>query len=680
MTRIIFSFLISLVTISVITGASFIAGQDSEKLYNDGPYVKISKDSVLYMWMEEGEVNNTTVHKSAVFIFDRPSLPKVTNNLLDFEPDAVTAEYETEEPIFALSDIHGQYELMKQILSTNGVIDDQDQWTFGKGHLVLAGDVMGRGDRVTECQWFIMKLEKQAEKAGGKLHFLLGNHELMVMHGYLDYANEKYKYTSANLGFTYNQLYASDQLFGKWLSGKNVVLKINNVLYVHGGISQEVLDFKLSIPKINETFKTKIYFQSPEKIASSKVLSGLYFEEGPLWYRGYAYPYSFNPKKIDAVKKRYKIDHIVVGHTTLSEIKALYNNQVILIDSGIKNGEFGEALVIEKGEFRVVDNQGRNRELVSEENKKEKKVSLFEHMYGKDALIAVIPEEFSTLKKALNKNEPVQGVVDFFVDKEQLSFTTRYELGGKTRRTICVNPPVKINLVKSELSNFNFKKDLDKFKFVFQCDAAKSKLESLMQEKLVYDLYSVVSEYSHRTQLIKVKVGKNRNYLQAFILEDDDEVAARNKAQRIKVAAISLDAVDRKEYVRMCLFQFMIANTDWSARRGHNTEIFQRLEDKTFVITPYDFDYAGIINNSYAVVAELIPVERVTDRYFMDKKVTYEELTDAVSYFLSKENELLDTCDQAIYLSEGTRKRMRRFIEGFYKIIGEEKQLKFMLK
>ena len=45
----------------------------------------------------------------------------------------------------------------------------------------------------------------------------------------------------------------------------------------------------------------------------------------------------------------------------------------------------------------------------------------------------------------------------------------------------------------------------------------------------------------------------------------------------------------------------MIANTDWSARKMHNSKLYQRIEDEAYLTIPYDFDYAGIINNEYAV-------------------------------------------------------------------------------
>lgn len=57
--------------------------------------------------------------------------------------------YNTEENIFAISDIEGDFDKFIQILQRNKVINDSLNWDFGKGHLVFLGDFFDRGDDVT---------------------------------------------------------------------------------------------------------------------------------------------------------------------------------------------------------------------------------------------------------------------------------------------------------------------------------------------------------------------------------------------------------------------------------------------------------------------------------------------------------------------------------------------------
>src|SRR5687767_4109579 len=50
------------------------------------------------------------------------------------------AVYNKAATLFVVSDIEGEYEAFKQLLKAAGVIDNTLNWTFGKGHLVIAGD------------------------------------------------------------------------------------------------------------------------------------------------------------------------------------------------------------------------------------------------------------------------------------------------------------------------------------------------------------------------------------------------------------------------------------------------------------------------------------------------------------------------------------------------------------
>jgi len=87
------------------------------------------------------------------------------------------------ERIVAVGDLHGDYKAFTKILKGTGLIDGELHWIGGKTHLVQIGDVMDRGPDAKKIFDLMMKLEKEAEKAGGKLHMLIGNHEEMNITG-----------------------------------------------------------------------------------------------------------------------------------------------------------------------------------------------------------------------------------------------------------------------------------------------------------------------------------------------------------------------------------------------------------------------------------------------------------------------------------------------------------------
>ena len=86
------------------------------------------------------------------------------------------------ERIVAVGDLHGDFNNFVRILKFNEIIDSQNDWAAGKTHLVQIGDVMDRGDHAKRIFDLLKDLEIKAEKAGGKVHFLLGNHEELNIH------------------------------------------------------------------------------------------------------------------------------------------------------------------------------------------------------------------------------------------------------------------------------------------------------------------------------------------------------------------------------------------------------------------------------------------------------------------------------------------------------------------
>ena len=93
------------------------------------------------------------------------------------------------ERIVAVGDVHGDYEQFVKLLRGAGLLDKESKWAGGKAHLVQTGDVPDRGARSRDVMDLLMKLEKQAKKAGGYVHALIGNHEAMNMYGDLRYVH-----------------------------------------------------------------------------------------------------------------------------------------------------------------------------------------------------------------------------------------------------------------------------------------------------------------------------------------------------------------------------------------------------------------------------------------------------------------------------------------------------------
>ncbi len=358
--------LFTLLTLSVSTFAlSFSANASDEEAkveplppVNDGPYVFVNKEQQLEShWLCQGEVESQTITVSSFpKAISACNMPATVHGLTSRENKVL--EFSGDYPVAALSDFHGQYDLMIELLTNNNIIDADKNWAFGKGHFVITGDIFDRGDKVTEILWFLYDLEQQAQKAGGDIHLTLGNHEVMVLNGDLRYLHPKYIETAKQLGMPFEKLFTKDSILGNWLRSKPVLVKVNNMLFAHGGFHPSLAVEKRSIIEINTVFKNSLVKSELDKPREGWA-KFLHKTNGPIWYRGYFgsdYPEGSKKRdngatstEIDLLLKHFDVKHLIVGHTSQKQIETRYQGRVIAIDSSIKRGSYGEILFIENG-------------------------------------------------------------------------------------------------------------------------------------------------------------------------------------------------------------------------------------------------------------------------------------------------------------------------------------------
>lgn len=244
----------------------------------------------------------------------------------------------------AISDIHGQYDLMLKILQAGKIIDAQGNWAFGSNQLVVVGDIMDRGDKVNEALWHVYVLQQQAKAAGGMVHMLPGNHETMVLRGDLRYVHPNYQQVADKLNTPLPELYGKTTVLGAWLRQLPLFVRINDTLFVHGGISPEFAKGTESIADVQQAF-AQSWGQSKDALKQQPLANLLQTGQGPLWYRGYFKDdIPSNPALLTEQLARFGAKRIVVGHTTMDDVYQHHNGVVYSVDSNIKEGESGAML------------------------------------------------------------------------------------------------------------------------------------------------------------------------------------------------------------------------------------------------------------------------------------------------------------------------------------------------
>lgn len=334
---------------------------EAEKTISDGPYVFTKNDSVQVKWVSESKAHTQNITPNDWLEITHSPTFKVKFEQLDMLKQKTTSNYENVENIAVLSDIHGQYQLFVDLMKANGIVNEQGDWNYKNGHLVIVGDAFDRGEKVTETLWHIVKLKLQAEQAGGKVHFLLGNHEIMVLNADLRYLHPKYREIEQLLGLSCDQLFGKNTLMGQWLRASPIVIRINDILFNHAGLSPAMAKADMSIDSINQIFSTRIIGNHKDSIKSNPQLSLLARSQGPIWYRGYFKDEKLTTAQVDSVLNCFQANRIVVGHTSMEQVEVLFNNKVLAVDTSIKKGEKGEILLIENGKYYQAGLDGKKR-------------------------------------------------------------------------------------------------------------------------------------------------------------------------------------------------------------------------------------------------------------------------------------------------------------------------------
>ena len=278
--------------------------------------------------------------------------------------------------IVAVGDLHGDFAAWRDVARAAGLVDADGKWAGGQTVFVQTGDIPDRGPDSRRIVEDVMRLQKEAERAGGRVIPLVGNHEAMNMTDDLRYvapgefsafadknsARVRERTFSANrnvIEAAYRKRtpgMSTDQVkkawlaatplgqiehqsawhptgqIGRWVLSNPAVALLDGTLFVHGGLSATYA--KMSIPEINRRVALALNArdETPAAIIND--------DAGPLWYRGLVIPAKGATltvaQELDLVLAAYGAKRIVVGHTpSLSGIQIVEGGRLIRIDTGI---------------------------------------------------------------------------------------------------------------------------------------------------------------------------------------------------------------------------------------------------------------------------------------------------------------------------------------------------------
>jgi hypothetical protein len=345
-------------------------------------------------------------------------------------------EWDGIDRVVAVGDVHGRFDQLTAIVQSTGLTDQALRWTGGDDHLVLCGDLVDRGPDDRAVMDLARRLQKEAEKAGGRVHVILGNHEVMNLtrdfryvrpEGWTAFApdedsgdrREAWKKAAKTFSakgasedearaafdekypagyFARRQAFSRNGDYGSWLLDQPTVIKVNGVLFVHGGLTPRVA--ALGIEAINQRVRESIgtFLESADLLQRVMTIPGSFGElhgtaqqvlqlaekgrpidaslkraaeilseqaealpfapDGPMWYRGSSLDNERVERgRLDVVLEQLDARAILVGHTVTrtGRVSSRFQGQLIRADVGMGYGRQGHAVIFENGKVSTVD-------------------------------------------------------------------------------------------------------------------------------------------------------------------------------------------------------------------------------------------------------------------------------------------------------------------------------------
>jgi hypothetical protein len=343
---------------------------DDLRIAGDGPYVFYQGERVVvkYIVPRDSGLKVVTQHfSSREAVVLTCSVPETGDRFsfpLLHSIESPPTNYDSPVRALVLSDIEGNFGALKTMLQGAGVVDDQLNWSYGNGSLILTGDFFDRGLRVTECLWLIYKLENEASAAGGRVHFLIGNHEVMNLSGEHTYVRNKYVENARLMEQHYGECYGAGSELGRWLRSRNAIEKIGDDIFCHGGISTDMMRTGLTPAQINEIARAH-YGKEEWEINDPDARAIFNRKTGVFWYRGVA-KRQLAPDTVKDILSYVGAKKMIIGHTLQKDVSAFYGGRVICIDlfheENMRQG-LVKTLLIEHGEYYIIDSRGERHHI-----------------------------------------------------------------------------------------------------------------------------------------------------------------------------------------------------------------------------------------------------------------------------------------------------------------------------
>ncbi|EEB05134.1 phosphoprotein phosphatase [Schizosaccharomyces japonicus yFS275] len=252
--------------------------------------------------------------------------------------------------VYALGDIHGDFNNAIEVLSFAGLVSDDEErhWTGGNSILVQTGDIVDRGPDTRKIFAWMNTLAAEAEQVGGAVIRLLGNHEFMNARGDWRYVHpgDIESYPEPSIQHRTKDWQAHGEIGSLLLSSYNITYfeKQTRSHFMHAGLSRHWAKHESEINDLGNRLLE--LFMARESIPNKYMT--FWQSDGPMWYRGHAnLPDEAACKNVKEILRIIDADRVIMGHTPqLPGIRQRCDGKIILIDTGLSSAYSGAKAIL----------------------------------------------------------------------------------------------------------------------------------------------------------------------------------------------------------------------------------------------------------------------------------------------------------------------------------------------
>lgn len=305
--------------------------------------------------------------------------------------------------------------------------------------------------------------------------------------------------------------------------------------------------------------------------------------------------------------------------------------------------------------------------------------SVFDQFNQDQVLKVELMLDMEALHANKKSNDYQKAKFSIISDDNIETYSVKVRARGRFRRVKSEMPPLKLKFSKKELIAQGLSEDND-YKLVTHFYDSREGDDAVLREYLAYKLYNQLSGQSFRVQLAEVTY-KDKNTNEAntrygILIEDSDQMADRIGGEICDECFNRPEAAyDATNLQLHALFQYMIGNTDWSVMMNRNLKVVMVKETGKYVAVPYDFDFSGFVNATYALPNADYKLTNVRDRAFLGSQNLPKALTAAKGMMIAKRGAMEKTINDFKLMSRKSRKDLLQYMDSFYTALETQQEL-----